>query len=98
MTKTVLSFLGWSKTPLMKNRVISVSSALGDGSQQTKEDYAGCLSQTLLRLQDLLRDYWLSCVLYAVCVCMMRASKQDSILWAAQGRTSGHKAAARWVS
>lgn len=27
-----------------------------------------------------------------------RASKQTSILWAAQGRTSGHKAAARWVS
>lgn len=41
----------------MQNHLIGVNSALGDGSQHTKEDYAGCLSQTLLRLQDLLRDY-----------------------------------------
>lgn len=35
------------------------------------------------------------CVQY---VDVKRASKQTSILWAAQGRTAGHKAAARWVS
>lgn len=33
-----------------------------------------------------------------VCVDETRASKLAGILWAAQGRTTGHMAAARWVS
>lgn len=41
--------------------------------------------------------------IFCKCICLQyvdenRASKQASILWAAQGRTSGHKPAARWVS
>lgn len=41
---------------------------------------------------------WLSCMRAYVCVDETRASKLAGILWAAQGRTTGHMAAARWVS
>lgn len=96
----------WIQTllQLMKNLWSSLNGASSDkGELLWVEEVrkTRLTAQTLKRLQDLLRGYWLSsCVKCVYCMCLWTcaslqcadektASKQPSILWGAQGRTSG---------